>query len=155
MEKHVSKEGLVALVDELNAIIHGINRENCYKYVVDFFERTSLIDDYWAEIKDFPLKGIKVFGIKSRDRKKAEADRAFFFKEIHKAGRSSSGYNRTEPGEEVTKSNLYFGGVFGLFTKPITEFEVSEDEYVQKHIRNQIVGFVTSYRNSFNVDWLK
>lgn len=155
MEKHVSKDGVIVLVRELNAIIHEISYENCYDYVVKFFERTSLLDDYWLEIKGLPLAGSKIFGIKSRARKKAENDRAFFFKEIRKAGRDSCGYNRTEPGEEVTKKNLYFGGVFGLFTNNITSFEKSEDECVQKHIRSQIVGFVKSYKDSFKSDWLR
>ncbi|MBQ5945411.1 hypothetical protein IJL65_03295 [bacterium] len=156
MDKHVSKEGIITLVRELNAIIREINYNNCYDYVVEFFKRTSLFDDYWAEIKDLPLKGTKVFGIKSKARKKAEADCAFFFKEVHKAGRDLCGHNRTNPGEEVTKENVYFGDVWGLHTHTIAQFERAKDDpNVREAIPRQIVDFVQSYKNSFKVDWLR
>lgn len=156
MKRHVSKDGILVLVRELNAIIHEICYENCYDYVIDFFERTSLLDDYWDEIKGLPLKGTKLFGIKSKARKKAEADRALFFKKIHKAGRNLYGRNRTQPQEPVTKDNVYFGDVWGLHTHTVAEFERAKDDtFVQEKIRQQIVGFVQSYKGSFNANWLR
>lgn len=150
-----TKTGLTTLVNNLNEIISSISCENCYSMVVKFFTLTSMFEDYESDIKKLPLKGWQICGVKSNTRKEAESSRDFFFKEVRKAGREPHGHNRTEPGEVVTENNVFFGDVFGIFTKNIADFSACKDEYVQQHIRNQIVGFVKSYNKSFKVDWLK
>lgn len=163
MEK-LSKNELVAQVKNLNVIIEHINTENCYDEIVKFFTITSVIQDRTQEIKEFlpTVKGIKFCGWRSTQRKKSEARRfeaekscKNFIYEINKAGRSLYGYNRTKPGEDVTKDNIFFGNIEGIITLSVKELEKQpNDAYVQKHIRNQITEFVKSYKNSFNTDWL-
>ena len=156
MERHISKEGLISIVMDLNGIINNISTENCYGMVVKFFGLTSTLEDNLFEIGDLPMKGKKVFGVKSAARKKAEADRAFFIKEVKKAGRNLDGINRTEPQEPPTKYNIYFGNIDGIKTLPVVEFEnCKDDDYVQPRIRWQIVDFVKSYKDSFKLDWLR
>ncbi len=151
----ITKQSLISLVRDLNGIINNINYENCYDRVIQFFNLTSKLDDRWIEISQLPLKGWKFWSFKSKDRKQAEADRAFFFKEVKKAGRCPHGINRTERGEEVTKDNVYFGDIFGIFTRTVATFEAFEGSFVQEKIRQQIVSFVQSYKDSFKLDWLR
>ena len=154
MEK-LTKQSLISLVDDLNGIIRSCEYKNCYDKVIQFFNLISKLDDRWAEVREIPLKGWKFWGIKSKGRKQAEADRAFFFKEVRKAGRDPYGINRTKPGEEVTKDNVFFGDIYGIWTGPVAKFEACEETFVQEKVRQQIVLFVQSYKKSFNVDWLK
>ena len=163
MEK-LSKNELVAQVKNLNVIIENINTENCYDEIVKFFTITSVIQDRTQEIKEFlpTVKGIQFCGWRSAQRKKSKARRLEaekgcknFMYEISKAGRNLYGYNRTKPGEDVTKDKIFFGNIGGLITLSVKELEKhTNDVYVQENIRNQITEFVKSYKNSFNTDWL-
>ena len=78
-------------------------------------------------------------------------------REINKAGRDSFGHNRTKPGEDVTKDNVYFGDVWGIGTFSVRTFEeeYKKDTFVQTHIRKQITRFVKSYEDIFNANWLR
>ena len=156
METKITKDQFVLEVQNLKAIVRSISTENCYDKIVEFFTITSHLQDCSNEIRQLPLKGCKVFGIRSKQRKSAEAGLGKFLQQVHKAGRCPSGYNRTKSGEIITKDNLYFGDVYGIWTNTVRKFESDcwNDEDVQKHIRNQITGFVQSYKNSFNTDWL-
>jgi len=154
MEK-LTKQSLISLVNDLNGIIRSCEYENCYNKVIQFFNLTSKLDDRLHEVYDIPLRGWEFWGIKSKDRKRAETDRAFFTKEVHKAGRDSCGINRTNPGEEVTKNDVFFGDIFGIWTGSVAKFEACKEPFVQEKIRQQIVNFIQSYKNSFKVDWLK
>jgi hypothetical protein len=143
------------LVEDLNGIINNINYENCYDMVVKFFGLTSTLEDNLSEISGLPMKGKKVFRIKSAAREKAEADRSFFIETVRNAGRDLCGRNRTKPGEQVTKHNVYFGDTDGIWTFPVAKFEeLKDDDYVQSKIRWQIMNFVRCYEDSFKLDWL-
>ena len=152
----ISRNQFIAEVQNLKAIVSNISTENCYDKIVEFFTITSHLQDCSNEIKQLPLKGVKILGIRSGQRKTAEVGLGKFLQQVHKAGRCPYGYNRTKSGETVTKDNLFFGNVYGIWTCSVRKFEndCRDDEDVQKHIRNQITGFVKSYRNSFNTDWL-
>ena len=152
----ITKNQFIAEVQNLKAIIDSINTENCYDKIVEFFTITSHLQDCSDEIRNLPLKGFKVWGRRSEVRRAAEIGHEKFLEQVHKAGRCSYGYNRTEPGETVTKDNLYFGDVHGIWTFTVSEFqyEHGNDAYVQEHVRNQITGFVKSYTKSFDTDWL-
>lgn len=162
--KLFSKNEFVTDVMNLNQIIDHINEENCYDKVVEFFTITSYLQDHAREIEELlpPVRGFKFCGIKSFYRKECEFKRAkaelglkVFMQELNKAGRDMHGHNRTENGEEVSKDNLYFGDVAGIWTFTVAEFErVKNDTYVQENIRNQITNFVRSYKGSFDVDWV-
>jgi len=174
----LTKEAFISTVRDLNGIIRSCEYENCYNKVVQFFNITSVLHDHLGDIYDFPLskppvskrplKGVNFFGIKSRARKQAEAERQEqaearkrveakrdrFIAEVTKAGRNPYGINRTKSGEQVTEHNVYFGNIFGLWTGTVAKFEACEDTYVQEKIRQQIVEFVQSYESSFQLDWL-
>lgn len=154
--RHVSKEGLISVVNDLNGIIRNINYRNCYDMVVKFFGLTGVLDDYLSEIKDFPLKGTKILGIKSHARKLAEIDRNSFIEAVKRAGRDLDGHNRTKPGEPVTKDNVYFGEIDCLSTNSVARFERAKDDpHVQDSIRQQIIYFVLNYEPEFKLDWLR
>ena len=127
-----------------------------YDKVVEFFTITSSLQDRSEEIRNLPLKGLKVWGRRSEQRREAEIQLEKFLEQVCRAGRCPYGYNRTKTGETVTKDNLYFGDVHGIYTFTVRKFEneCKNDAYVQKHIRDQITGFVKSYSQSFNTDWL-
>ena len=152
----MSKDQFIAEVQRLKAIVDSINTNNCYDKIVEFFTITSNLQDRSDEIRNLPLKGLKVWGRRSEMRRAAEIELEKFLEQIHNTGRCSYGYNRTEPGETVTKDKLYFGDVHGIWTFTVRKFEdeCKDDAYVQEHIRNQITGFVKSYSQSFNTDWL-
>ena len=176
--ERITKQSLISLVWDLNGIINNINYENCYDRVVQFFGLTSTLEDNLSEIGKLPIKcihihrlaGFVIFGFKSKARKKSEearrgaeeknkrieSQRDFFFKEVRKAGRDLCGRNRTKPGEQVTKHNVYFGNTGGIWTFPVAKFEeLKDDDYVQSKIRQQIVSFVQGYKDSFKLDWLR
>lgn len=162
--KLFSKNQFVAEVMNLNQIINHINEENCYDKVVEFFTITSYLQDHAREIEELlpPVRGFNFCGIKSLYRKecefkrnKAELGLKVFMSELNKAGRDMYGHNRTERGETVSKDNIYFGDVAGIWTFTVAKFEnLKNDAYVQENIRAQITGFVKSYEGSFNVDWV-
>ena len=156
MGTRISKDQFIAEVQNLKAIVDSISTQNCYDKIVEFFTITSHLQDCSDGIRQLPLKGFKVCGKRSEQRKLAEIELEKFLAQIHKAGRCSYGYNRTEPGETVTKDNLYFGDIYGIWTFTVRKFEdeCKNVAYVQKHVRNQITGFVKSYKDSFGTNWL-
>ena len=166
MVKKLSLGQLVADVLNLNTIIRFINKDNCYEQVVRFFSLTSELQDHSEDLKQFLpcVEGFKFFGLKSEKRKKSEVRRQeaemglkAFLQEVNGAGRDSFGINRTEFGEKITKDKIFFGNVWGISTFSVREFEgkYRDDAFVQEHVRDQICNFVRSYKNSFNLDWLR
>lgn len=161
----MERDELTKAVQRLNEVIDSISTENCYDKVVEFFQLTSTLQDRSEEFEVLlpPLSGFKFCGWKSPAFKRSEAERrrvmaglTRFLREINKAGRNPYGHNRTEHGQMVTKDNLYFGNVWGIWTFTVREFEdeCEKDTYIQEHVRDQITGFVKGYKNSFNTDWL-
>ena len=161
-------------VSRLNEITKTINEKNCWTQVINFFNLTSYLQDNVEEIVLIPLKGKEtrtVWGyIKHTIRNvfKKERDRTPYFspeelesikkrdkfiKEVIKGGRDKYGYNRTEKGETVTKDKVYFGGIHGLNTLNVTAWESTTDQGTKDLIAQQIIGFVRSYKDSFNTDW--
>ena len=165
MKKMITKEQIIAGVQNLNAVIATANLDNCYEKILQFFRITSTLQDHSGEFERFlpPIEGIKFCGWRSTQRKKSETKRAQaekalqrFISEISKSGRNLYGYNRTKPGENVTKDKIFFGNTGGIITLTVEEFEkCPNDVYVQEHIRNQIVDFMKSYKASFNTEWLQ
>lgn len=164
--ENFSKNELLARVMSLNSIIECINTKNCYDEVVKFFQITSELHDHSEEIWNLlpSLKGIKFCGWRSAERELSEDNRSVaeiglrqFLHEIQEAGRDPFGHNRTEPGQEVTKDNVFFGNVWGIGTFPIKTFEsdCKDDAFIQTHIRYQITRFVQSYKDSFDANWLR
>lgn len=162
---NLTKRELLSHVIKLHVIIELINTENCYDKIVKFFQITSELQDRSEEIMKLlpPIEGINFCGWKSAKRKQSENSRMRarikldgLLREINKAGRDSFGHNRTKPGEDVTKDNIYFGDVWGIGTFSIRTFEeeCKKDTFVQTHIRNQITRFVKSYEDIFNANWL-
>lgn len=49
------------------------------------------------------------------------------FKHFKNAGRCSSGWNRTQPGEQVTGDKVFLGNIFGLFTKTSDYWKTTKD----------------------------
>ena len=163
--KKLSLGQLVAHVMNLNTIINFINKGNCYEQIVKFFTLTGEIADHSEELREFLpcIEGFKFCGWKSEKRRKTEALRQeaeiklkTFLAEINKAGRDQYGHNRTEFGQKVTKYNVYFGDIWEIPTCSIRTFEYDykDDAFVQERIRDQICNYVTSYKDSFNLDWL-
>jgi hypothetical protein len=162
-------ENLKETVISLNQIIQTINEKNCFEKVVAFFERTSYLYDNIDEIRQIPLKGRETRTVWGKIKhafigKKGEPYRSpeeteslkkqqFFIEEVCKGGRSEFGRNRTKKGEKVTADNVYFGDIYGLYTLPVRKWAETTDKDAQETIANQIIRFVTSYKNSFKIDW--
>jgi hypothetical protein len=49
-------------------------------------------------------------------------------KHFRNAGRDKSGMNRTDPGEMVAPDKVFLGGIHGLFTRSIPEWEKGKNE---------------------------
>ena len=152
-----SKDQFITKVQKLNSVIDSINTENCYDKVVEFFDITSYLQDHSEEIKALPLRGTRILFLKTFRRARSEISLEIFMNRLKVAGRCSYGHNRTEPGEPITKANIYFGNVWGICTYPIKRFEYvfKDSKFVQEHIRNQITEFVKSYKDKFNTDWVR
>lgn len=173
--KNLTKNDLVAHIMNLNSIIRFIDEKNCYDKVVEFFQITSELQDCSEQIKKLlpPLDGFEFHGLKSAKRKRSEINRKRveaglneFLIEINKAGRNGHGrfgrrcgHNRTNPGENVTKNNIYFGDMtdgdcsfMGFIS--IYRAERTNDDVLQNLFRKHIVDFVKNFTGKFNIDWL-
>lgn len=167
------KNELVAHVMNLNSIIRFIDEENCYEKVIEFFRITSDLQDQSEKFRELlpPIEGFEFHGWKSAKRKRSEINRMKveagldeFLIEINRAGRNGHGsfghrcgHNRTDPGETVTKNNIYFGDTADedcsvIGSLPISRLEGESNSTIQKCIRKHITDFVKSF--SFNTDWL-
>lgn len=155
-ESENKKDWIVSVVKDLNGIIKDIDYDNCCDLVIKFFGLTSLLDDNRFMISKPPLKGVSFLGIKSRSRKRAETDCASFMICVGLAGRDLHSHNRTSPGEAVTKDNVYFGEIYGLPLITLAELEkITDDEYMQMKIHQQILLFVREFKGGFKLDWLR
>ena len=162
--RELNRNEVVAIIMNLNSVIDHITPENCYDKVIEFFKLTSKLQDSRKELEKLlpAIEGRKFYKWKSSQRKQSEEKRAeaemqfeSFMYEISKAGRNPYGYNRTETGETVTKDKVFFGNIWGIITLSVEELEkCPNDTYVQERVRNQITGFVRTYKNQFKTDWL-
>jgi len=150
----MDKRNLVLEVTYLNAIIGKIKCSNCYDIVLPFFKTTTYLQDHEKEITQLPLKGFQIFGYKSRSRKNAEAQRESFIKNIRLAGRDNK-HNHSMPGGIVTKDNIEFGNACGVVPGRVSRFETSPRKEIQEVVRPQIVEFVSSFKDSFSLSWLR
>jgi len=66
-------------------------------------------------------------------------------------GRCSSGMNRTSKGEIVTEHNVWLGNVYGLVTKPISEWEKSKESQPGCWGFEYIYGVKSEQLNPYNV----
>ena len=155
---------VAAMIMNLNAVIDHITTENCYDKVIEFFRITSELQDHAKDLEALlpPITGRKFLKWKSSKRKQSEERRAKaeelfenFRLEISKTGRNLYGYNRTNPGEYVTKDKVFFGNVWGINTLSVEELEkCPDDAYIQIRVRAQIIRFVKNYEHRFKIDWL-
>ena len=155
MKTQITKENLITKVEELKLVIKRTSLQNCYDKAVEFFVITSYLHDNLEEIKTLPLKGWRVFGLKSHQRQIAEQQRKKFLTSIVKAGRNLYGNNRTLRGEIISKDVIYFGNINGMNTLPISTFETKQDPELQMTIRGQVAQFIQSYWLDFEIDWLR
>ena len=156
MKNQLSKGELVAKVRDLNTIINSISKNNCYDKVIEFFRITSELGDRTPEICKLPRKGVQLFGTKSSKRVSADKHLSHFLSSLRSAGRDEYGVNRTSPGETITKDKIFFGNIEGLNTLSVTACEsIVDDRYLQNAIRGQICRFVRSYRDHFDINWVK
>ena len=72
MATKFSKQEVITKVEELKLVIKRTSLQNCYDKAVEFFVITSYLHDNLEEIKTLPLKGWRVFGLKSHQRQIAE-----------------------------------------------------------------------------------
>ncbi len=147
---------LLCKIKSLRSIIECINEENCYDEVIKFFKLTSELQDC---SEGFIGLLPSVEGSETNRAKKVGLEQ--FLEAINRAGRNGHGsrvYNRTNPGELITKNNIYFGNFtddvcsfMGCLT--ISQLETEPDLETQECVRKHITAFVKSF--SFNTDWLK
>lgn len=171
----MNKIDLIAKVKSLHSIIECINERNCFDEVIKFFQITSELQDCSEEFEKLlpSVEGFEFYGLKPAKRRRSESNRKraesqlnAFLIEVNKAGRNGPGrfghrheHNRTNPGERVTKNNIYFGnmadGVLSLdcFTS-VYRAECIDNERLQNLFRKHVVDFVKSFAGSFNTDWL-
>ena len=83
-----------------------------------------------------------------------------FAKDIRMAGREKYGWNRTDPGQEVTEDNVFLGDVYGLWTFSVRDWQKTENNPPQSNahfkvpVRNydvisaQAKGFMDYYTES-------
>jgi len=150
----MDKIDFITKVHYLDAIIDQVEYENCYNSILDFFKLTSDLQDRRLEIYYLPLKGFQFLGMTSRSRKKAEKQRDLFIQTLDRAGRNTT-YNRTQPGENVTKDKIFFGNACGVCNGRISKFESSTKNEIHEVVKPQIIKFVESFKGQFALDWLR
>lgn len=157
MKRTVSQEELefvqdVQLLHKMTGydgkIFHSntINVSNCYQKVVEFFcvvQSIAIKRVYMA----LPLKGWKVWKLKSNARRRAENAKKIFEESIFKV--MSSPHNCAET--EISADNLFFG----VPMRSITECKSVIDPRFQTETRLEIVRFVESFNEKFPLDWIR
>jgi len=142
---------IVELIDETN-------NSNVYDNIITFFQLTSELHDKLEEIQEIPIKQkdpsiwMRLFNRKKAkqiDGKLGELGRQKLglCQTISNCGRSSYGYNRTNVGEQITKNNVYFGGIFGLNTLPVVKWE----ECREPKVAIQMTSFMKSHKAGFEL----
>ena len=120
------KKRLAALLPELALLrdklisISQRMKKDAFGELVNFFNLTSPWHDRIGEIQELiaAFEGVN-YG------QHTETIQALRTLEAHlvNAGRNEFGWNRTKPGQMVTKSDVYLGNIYGLWTFPIPRWE--------------------------------
>lgn len=160
----MEKNELKSTCSTISNIIQATNNENVYDNIITFFTLTSELHDRLDEVQKIPVKQpnptlwMRVF-----HKKKAEemdkiiqeqlCQKRGLCQAISNAGRYEFGYNRTKEYETVTKDNVFFGGIRGLTTLPVTKWEKckNSDPTVYNTIASQMTRFVKSYEQAFKL----
>ncbi len=160
----MEKQELKKICDEILNIIDQTNNSNVYETIISFFTLTSQLHDRLDEIQNIPVKQTSpTFWIRVFHKKKAEEidniireqerQKRGLCQSILRAGRQEFGYNRTKEGEIITKDKVFFGGICGLNTLPVTKWEECKktDPTVYNTIASQMTRFVKSYELAFKL----
>ncbi len=160
----MKKDELKKICSDISEIIQQTNNENVYDNVITFFNLTSSLHDRLDEIQAIPVAAkdptwlqrlFKRKWSKKIDQDIAEQERQKrgLCQAISNAGRYKFGYNRTKEDETVTKDNVFFGGICGLTTLPVTKWEKckNSDPTVYNTIASQMTRFVKSYEQAFKL----
>ena len=160
-------EELKKTCSEVVDLIEQTNLSNVYENIVTFFQATSLLYDRRSEIDAIPLKQkapsfwMRVFckdKAKQLDETVGELwrQKLALLQAIKNCGRNMSWNNRTRQGEDVTKYNIYFGGIQNLGEFPIAkweEFKVGSPR-TYEIIARQMVEFMKNKKDSFQqINW--
>jgi len=110
---------LLPALKDLSCLLERVNRmEDKINAVVNFFDIVSRWHDREAEmsalISEFEQSNFQ--GKYSEVLENLRVLRHHF----QNAGRSMSGWNRTSPGMKVSDENVFLGGIYGLFTHPVS-----------------------------------
>ena len=160
----MEKKELKKICGEILNIIDQTNNSTVYDNIITFFTLKSQLHDRLDEIQNIPVKQTSpTLWIRMFHRSKAEEMISIICEQerqkhglcqsILQAGRQEFGYNRTKEGETVTKDNVFFGGICGLNTLPITKWEECKktDPTVYNTIASQMTRFVKSYELAFKL----
>lgn len=124
----------------------SINVANAYEKVVEFFRLVQSIATKKV-CATLPLKGWKVWIIKSRARIRAEQSKKLFTGSAYEVLSSEHNHATTE----ISSDTLFFGEP----KLSITECKRQTNPKFQEKIRLEIVEFVESFDKKFPLDWIR
>ena len=158
MEKNELKEKCMAI----STLIEQTNKNNVFNNVIEFFQLTSELHDRLGEIQAIPLKqkdpSVWMWLFKRKKAKKIDEELGDLGRQklglcqtISNCGRTKHWNNRSKEGEQITKHNIFFGGISGLNTLPIAEWEACKttEPEVYETIANQMNDFIHSHQKGF------
>ena len=161
----MEKQELKTICSQISDLIKETNNSNAYDNIITFFQLTSTLYDKLEEIQAIPIATQSPTWIQRLFNKKQakqtdqiiqdlEREKRALCNSIKNSGRN--GYNHTTSGEEVTKHNIYFGGIAGLPVQTVEEWEHSRDTPKNYNkIASQMTEFMKGFKESFMLtNWL-
>lgn len=158
----MTKAELEQACSKIVNLIENTNITNVYDNIVPFFQASAQLFDRRHEIDAIPLKQkgpsvwMRLFS-KEQARKLDEAvgklwrQKLGLTQTIKNCGRNLSWNNRTKKGEEVTKENIYFGGIQNLGELSVAKWEEYKTSCPRTYeiIANQMVDFMQRKKEGF------
>lgn len=105
------REAVVNELKDLKRSLEELKGNEGIETIVQFFSSVSRTQDALAE-----MKTEKIFSGEKEEAWKGVCTH------LGNAGRSEFGWNRTKPGETVTSENVFLGNIYGLFTRPVSDW---------------------------------
>lgn len=148
----MNKNEVIKKVEELNAIINSTTYKNSLDMLVEFFKITSVLHDELKNIKTMRTKKKYLFFSDSE----IEIEKSIFCRNIVRAGRNLSGFNRTSPGEEVSSDHIFLGGIHVLLPLTVSKAKNLEetDPKSYHYLLSQAYDMILSYKGIFSTNFL-
>lgn len=135
----------VSLIKKDIDLINQTNNSNPYRALVDLFNFANLLNDNGGLIPAKPIFNLGLF--KTKELKKEEEFCRVVNLHLSKLNRDPYAMNRAEQKLPSTVNNVYVGGVYGLFTHPVSfwlnkDSEPALEKWVRNFVNSHTIGMM-------------